>query len=189
MTSDRGDESQGDDASEAPAESAPSFLQNPAYRFFLVLILGSAALAVPSIRAIFEPFTEFLARVTAVIEYHTFLLFTDDMRLSDRILTFKRFDVVIVEECTGIYEVFIYGAAVLAFPTTWLKKGIGLGVGVPILYLFNLARIGVLLVVGHYQSDLFEFMHLYFWQVTLIIMILSVWLLWAKFVVANPRFD
>ena len=48
----------------------------------------------------------------------------------------------------------------------------------PILYAFNILRILVLLLVGRYQHDLFDFMHLYFWQATLILMITSVWLLW-----------
>jgi exosortase H (IPTLxxWG-CTERM-specific) len=174
-----------------PDSSEPrlSFWENPAYRFFLALVLGTIALNITSVREIFDPLIESLARGTATVEYFVFALFTQDISIADTILSFKGFDVIIVEECTGIYEAFIYGAAVLAFPTSWKKKGIGLGVGVPVLYIVNIARIAVLLIVGHYQPHLFEFMHLYFWQVTLVAMILSVWLVWAKFVVVNPRFD
>lgn len=173
----------------SPAESGPTIWQNPAYRFFAALILGSIALTVPTVREAFEPMTDLLSQWTAMIEYAFFSLFTPAISIANTNLTFKGFEVVIVEECTGIYEVFIYAAAVLAFPTSWLKKGIGLGAGIPFLYLINLLRIAVLLLVGHYQPDLFEFMHLYFWQVTLVVMILSVWLLWAKLIVASPRFE
>ncbi len=172
-----------------PRDSRLPMWRNPAYRFLLALVLGSIALSVSAIREIFEPATVWLEQMTASLEYHMIRPFTSDVVVSDTILSFKGFEVIIVEECTGIYEAFIYGAAVLSFPTTWIKKGIGVGVGVPILYVINLARIAVLLLVGHYQPGLFEFMHLYFWQVTLVVMILSVWLLWAKLVVSNPRFD
>ena len=36
----------------------------------------------------------------------------------------------------------------------------------------------VLIMVGHVYPAGFDFMHLYFWQATLIIMITSVWALW-----------
>jgi archaeosortase B (VPXXXP-CTERM-specific) len=89
----------------------------------------------------------------------------------------------IIEECTGVYEVLIFAAAVLAFPTIWPKKWVGLGLGLPLLYFFNVLRIAVLILVGKYMPQYFDFMHLYFWQATLILMITSVWLLWITQVV------
>ena len=53
----------------------------------------------------------------------------------------------------------------------------------PIFYSFNVIRIGVLMVVGKHWPEYFDFMHLYFWQATLILMITSVWLLWITQVV------
>ena len=55
--------------------------------------------------------------------------------------------------------------------------------GAPLLYLFNVIRIAVLMLVGKYSPQYFDFMHLYFWQATLILMITSVWLLWITQVV------
>ena len=92
-------------------------------------------------------------------------------------------------ECTGIFEALIFLAAVLAYPTTWGKKFIGIGLGVPILYAFNVLRILVLLEVGCHWIALFDFMHLYFWQATLILMITSVWLLWILKVVRHEEPD
>ena len=77
-----------------------------------------------------------------------------------------------------IHEILIYVAAVMAFPTTLVKKGIGVALGAPILYAINVLRIGFLMAVGRYFPYQFDFMHLYFWQATLILMITSVWLLW-----------
>ena len=99
------------------------------------------------------------------------------------------FAVRIIEECTGVFEVIIFVAAVLAFPTTWQKRAIGLGLGIPVLYFFNVLRILVLILVGRYWPEIFEFMHIYFWQATLILMITSVWLLWIFKVVRAGEED
>ena len=59
--------------------------------------------------------------------------------------------------------------------------------GIPLLYLFNVIRIAVLILVGHYAPKYFDLMHLYFWQATLILMITGVWMLWITKVVQNDR--
>ncbi len=128
-----------------------------------------------------------MAAGTAWVEYQAFDLFSDGVTLTDKIVVFQGFAVKIIEECTGIYEVLIFVAAVLAFPTTIVKKLIGLGMGVPLLYAFNVVRIAVLILVGRYLPEWFDFMHLYFWQATLILMITSVWLLWIIKVVKDDR--
>jgi archaeosortase B (VPXXXP-CTERM-specific) len=110
-------------------------------------------------------------------------LFSDATSVSDKVVSYKGFAVHIIEECTGVYEVLIFAAAVLAFPTIWPKKWVGLGLGLPLLYFFNVLRIAVLILVGKYMPQYFDFMHLYFWQATLILMITSVWLLWITQVV------
>ena len=50
-------------------------------------------------------------------------------------------------------------------------------------------RILVLILVGRYRPEIFEFMHIYFWQATLILMITSVWLLWIFKVVRTDEED
>jgi exosortase/archaeosortase family protein len=47
----------------------------------------------------------------------------------------------------------------------------------------NVTRIALLLVVGRYYPDLFDFMHIYFWQVTMIAMVSTTWLAWVIWVV------
>jgi archaeosortase B (VPXXXP-CTERM-specific) len=121
---------------------------------------------------------DWLTRATATAEYHFFRLFSDAVILRETMVVFSGFSVQIIEECTGLYEVLIFSAAVLAFPTTLVKKGIGIGLGAPILYGVNVLRIAFLMLVGQYYPSSFDFMHLYFWQATLILMITSVWLLW-----------
>jgi archaeosortase B (VPXXXP-CTERM-specific) len=112
-------------------------------------------------------------------------LVSDEATIDGNLVSLGEFGVRIIAECTGIFEALIFLAAVLAYPTSWAKRAIGIGLGVPILYAFNVVRILVLVAVGHHWVDLFDFMHLYFWQATLILMITSVWLLWIFKVVRH----
>ena len=159
--------------------------KNPAYRFvFLFLVyLGVVAFGYPRLREEYVWVLDGLAIFTANVEYYMFSLFSDETLVSDKVVSYRGFAVHIIEECTGIYEVLIFAAAVFAFPTMWPKKWVGLGLGIPILYVFNVLRIAVLMLVGKYLPEYFDFMHLYFWQATLILMITSVWLLWITQVV------
>ena len=124
---------------------------------------------------------------TATIECAILSLYTDEVRCVENLVMFMGFSVKIIVECTGIYEILIFGAAVLAFPTSWSKRAIGLLLGFPLLYLFNVVRIIVLIFVGKFWKEIFDFMHIYFWQATLILMITSVWLLWIFKVVRDDE--
>jgi exosortase H (IPTLxxWG-CTERM-specific) len=160
---------------------------NPAYRFVLLfaLLLGVEVVVYPMATKRWFFIVQTLTTWTAQIQYYALLLFTSAVSLEGNVVYLDGFAVRIIEECTGVFEVVIFVAAVLAFPTTWAKKAIGLGMGIPLLYLFNVVRILVLMVVGRYRPSIFEFMHLYFWQATLILMITSVWLLWIFKVVRH----
>ena len=61
----------------------------------------------------------------------------------------------------------------------------GVPLGCAAIFGFNVLRIATLLVVGRYWSDYFDFFHIYFWQATLIAMIVSVLYGWIKLFV--PR--
>lgn len=179
----------GPDGSSPPRTSLGAALvaiwRNPAYRFIGLFLpyLAIVSLGYPVVVEHFNGVIQAFILATAVIEYEVFALFSDAVRLDGKMIWFGRFVVKIIDECTGIYEMLIFSAAVLAFPTTWAKRGVGLLLGCPLIYLFNVARIAGLIFVGRYWSEAFEFMHLYFWQATMIAMITSVWLLWIVKVV------
>jgi len=83
----------------------------------------------------------------------------------------------------GLFEMLIYLAAVLSFSTTIRKKLLGIAMGLPAIFVFNLVRITILLVAGAGSMEVFNFMHLYLWQVTLIVMISTIWIGWLYLVV------
>jgi archaeosortase B (VPXXXP-CTERM-specific) len=103
------------------------------------------------------------------------------------ILSLPNFSVEIVGECTGLYEMLIFLAAVIAYPSSWKKKLIGVGLGIPLLYLVNIVRMIFITIVGNWSPKTFDFMHMYFWQVAMILIILTVWVLWIERVVHYER--
>ena len=100
-----------------------------------------------------------------------------------RFISAPQISIEIIEECTGIYEIVIFVAAALAYPATRRQKLIGVIGGAIVLYMLNIVRMVLLVVIGNIRPDWFDFFHIYFWQVTLILMITSVWLLWILKVV------
>jgi archaeosortase B (VPXXXP-CTERM-specific) len=163
------------------------FSENPTFRFIglFSLYLGILAALLPIGFQKFPGIIDFAIRSTAKLEYWILWLFSDQVSSTGTAVYFGHFAVQIITECTGLFEMVIYAACVLAFPTSWRKKGLGLLLGIPAIYVFNLLRIVCLLVVGRYANSMFDFFHLYFWQATLIIMITSVWLLWIYVIVRD----
>jgi archaeosortase B (VPXXXP-CTERM-specific) len=148
-----------------------------------VLYLAIAVLAYPALRTELFPALRALESATAGLASGLLGLFGGEVSHGERVLVFEGHTALIVEECTGLYEILIFCAAVLAFPTSWRKRFAGFALGIPFIYLFNLIRIATLLAVGRYRPSMLDFFHLYFWQATLILMITGAWLLWIKLVV------
>jgi len=98
-------------------------------------------------------------------------------------VSYAGFPVQIVPECVGIYEMLIFSACVLAYPAPWRAKLVGLPLGAVVIFVFNLVRIVGLLLAGRHQPHLFDFLHLYFWQSTLVVVVAAVWLAWLRLVV------
>jgi len=90
------------------------------------------------------------------------------------------FSLSIVEECTAIFASLIYVSCVLAYPANLKSKLMGIGFGLPVIQVVNLARLVVLALTGLYYPGIFEFVHTYIWQSIFIIFVIGVWLVWLE---------
>ncbi|MFP6639282.1 MAG: exosortase H [Myxococcota bacterium] len=180
---------EGEPASRAPLARLRAVWANPAYRFVILFLplLGGVSVAYTQLVKHSSPVIQWFIKATAVLEYLLLDLFSSEVVIKGKMIWFGDFAVKIIDECTGIYEMLIFAAAVLAFPTSWRDKGLGILMGCPLIYLFNVIRIAMLIVVGRYWPNAFEFMHIYFWQATMIVMITTVWLLWITKVVKHDE--
>ncbi len=128
----------------------------------------------------FPEAVEELDRITAYIVHLFMGLFTDLSTQRAALVTLDGFSVLIIIECVGLLEMVIYSSCVLAFPAPLRAKLWGIPLGCAAIFSFNVLRIATLLVVGRQWNEYFEFFHIYFWQATLIAMIVSVLYGWIK---------
>jgi exosortase H (IPTLxxWG-CTERM-specific) len=164
------------------------FWAQPTTRFALLFFvyLLAIALSYPAMRIRLAPTIEAMEHFTADVVYTLMSTLSSEVRMNEhKAVFFGKFVVTIIEECTGLYEALLLSAALLAFPTTWRKALLGFAIGFPLIYAMNIVRICVLLAIGRYSGDYFEFFHLYFWQVTMVLMVATTWLVWVKWVVRN----
>ncbi len=150
--------------------------------FFIYLL--AIAMSYPAMRIRLAPTLTAMEDFTADIVFAVMSPLSDEVRMNEhKAIFFGKFVVTIIEECTGLYEALLLSAALLAFPTTWGKALAGFAIGFPMIYAMNIIRICVLLAVGRYFGEYFEFLHVYFWQVTMVLMVATTWLVWVKWVV------
>ena len=151
-----------------------------AYRFPLLFLgLISAPLL-----AFFLPPVSFLV---SIIDFTCFLVvlflkpFGVPAVYADTFMTVSGFTMHIDWECTAMYFLSIYSAAVIASPShniSYKIKGILAG-GVIIVFL-NVLRIAVLGVTGANFPAIFDFVHIYLWQGVFAIAVFFIWLSWNQ---------
>lgn len=97
-----------------------------------------------------------------------------------RFIKMEGFSMEIIDECTAIFSSIVYSACVFAYPTNLRNKSMGVLGGVPLLYAVDIFRLFVLGIVGVNSPDMFEFVHVYFWQATFIVFVLAVFIVWLR---------
>jgi exosortase/archaeosortase family protein len=100
-----------------------------------------------------------------------------------------RFSFYVVSECGAIEVMAIFFSAVIAFPTTWRKRAIGLAGGLPMMYGLNIFRLSLLAVIGALDNGgpWFEFAHEYLWQAVYIVFVVVVWMVWIEVIVRGRK--
>ncbi len=164
----------------------PRLWKSPAIRFvgkflFFLILLGALY---SQLSSRWDSFRNGFTAATAQFVSVCYSLGGTKTSASGNLITGEKIVLQVIEECTGAYEMIVFAAAVFAFPTEWKKKGLGILLGLPLLFAINILRMMLLAYVqAHGSPALFDFMHIYFWQATLIFMILGVFILWIKLVV------
>ena len=87
----------------------------------------------------------------------------------------------IVAGCNGVEAVLILVSAILAFPSPWKHKLIGIGLGFLAIQTLNLVRIITLYYLHIWSPVWFDWFHLYLWQALIILDALVFWLIWLRY--------
>ena len=130
-----------------------------------------------------EPYLAPLCRVTADQVMTLLRLSGFVPRQQGDLITLSGFTVRIVTECTPLYACLLYGAFVLAQPSSWRRTLAGLCIGVLVISTFNLLRITFITAAGpHVSTFLFDILHVYLGQVAMLLLVVAsamVWQLWS----------
>ncbi|MBI1972361.1 MAG: exosortase/archaeosortase family protein [Candidatus Aenigmarchaeota archaeon] len=96
----------------------------------------------------------------------------------------------IAADCTGWKSAVAYMALVLAVPGISNKKRLVGLVGIPILYLVNVARISFLMwAVVNMGFGYFRIFHEFLWKLGLSLAVLAVWYLWLSKIAGRVRVE
>lgn len=95
------------------------------------------------------------------------------------------FAVKVDNGCSGLEAVILICAAVLAFPTTWKLRLIGVLACSAAIIGVNLIRIISLFYIGQHSMEWFEWAHLYAWDILIMVDGVIAILLWIRYTI--PR--
>lgn len=152
-------------------------------RFFLLFITIQLTLFGINMLGVVQqhlvlPWTALLARICVALV----TLFDSTAAAAGKVLwnTVTGFGVSIEPGCNGIEACIVLFAAVIAFPSTWRHKLVGLVAGFVAVQALNVVRVISLFYLGQWNTDVFNFAHEFLWQALIMLDVLIVWLLWVR---------
>ncbi len=158
-------------------------------RFFVLFIVLLAVLfglqLTPWAQTFFVvPWTNALAGISTWIV----TLFDADVVVSGKVIrsVSNGFAVSIEAGCNGVEATLVLLAAILAYPAPWRYKVLGFVIGVVAVQGLNVVRVISLFYLGQWSFEVFEWAHLYVWQVLIMLDVMVVWLIWVRRVPATP---
>jgi exosortase/archaeosortase family protein len=95
--------------------------------------------------------------------------------------------VEIVSDCSPHMPYLIFAAVILAFPSSWKQRLLGLLFGAVVIHVFNVVRIMTLIWVLAWKRQWFDFVHVYLWQTGTILIVFATFALWIRTVSVRPR--
>jgi exosortase H (IPTLxxWG-CTERM-specific) len=131
----------------------------------------------PGVRTgLIKPYTEFLAKAVAAIVN----VFGEGAAAAGTQVSSSRFSINISMGCDGVEASILFLAGVLAFPTTWSARLIGLALGAPLIHAINLARLVGLYYAGVYFPSVIEELHVYVAQTIVILLSTAILIVWLE---------
>jgi exosortase H (IPTLxxWG-CTERM-specific) len=91
--------------------------------------------------------------------------------------------------CNGLEAVMIYSVAVIAFPSSWKKKLVGIAAGFVVIQFVNILRIVGLAYSGIHARNLFEYIHIYIAQGMMIAISLGIFFIWLNYAKFTGKVD
>jgi exosortase H (IPTLxxWG-CTERM-specific) len=141
-------------------------------------VLFTVEMLTPVQIAVVQPFTGLLAKISTAL----ILPFDSEVIANGRVLRDMQtgFAVSIESGCNGVEAAIVLIAGVLAFPATWRQKLLAISLGFLFVQALNVVRIISLFYLGQWHYELFEWTHLYFWPVLIMLDVLVVFAIYLR---------
>ena len=130
-----------------------------------------------------KPYTTLLAKAVAAI----INMFGAAATASDAVVQSPKFTLNIAMGCDGVEASCLFLAGVLAFPTSWRARLIGLAAGIPLIQLINVARLVGLYYAGIFLPSVVEEVHVYVAQTIVILLSTAILIYWLERVANQHR--
>lgn len=149
----------------------------------LLLALFTVELLEPVQAALIQPFTGWLADISAAIIQPL----DANVRASGRVISHTEtgFAVSIEAGCNGVEAAIVLIAGILAFPAPVRAKLTAILLGFVAIQALNVLRIISLFYLGQWNYDLFMWTHLYLWPVLIMLDVLVVFILYLRHLAAQ----
>ena len=146
--------------------------------FALFVSVGFGLVFAPPLAPFFEYFTRLVANASEVI----IRIGGGHVQVSAFTLTAPDgFSIVVANGCNGINVVVLLWSALLAWPASrWTDKVKGMGFGMLAIQAANALRIITLFYLGQWNQQWFEIMHLYVWEILIMVLGLAVFAIWVR---------
>ncbi len=152
--------------------------------FLAILGLSFTVIALRPVNdAVVVPYTAWIARVSGAV----LRLFGESATVSGCVVSSPRFAVTIFNGCNGLITSLIFISGVLAFPSRWPAKLIGVVGGLFAIQIINMVRIVSLFYIGIFFPALFNDAHTSIWQSVVILAGVGLWIGWAHFLAGPVR--
>jgi exosortase H (IPTLxxWG-CTERM-specific) len=144
----------------------------------LLVVLFGLELTVPVQTAVVLPWTSLLAEISARV----IAVFDPAVISHGKILQHSVTGVGVSIEagCNGVEACIIVISAMLAYPAPWTLRVVGMVLGIVAVQVVNVVRVISLFFLADWNQSVFEFAHMYIWQVLIMLDVLVVWLVWIR---------
>ncbi|MFW6222225.1 MAG: exosortase/archaeosortase family protein, partial [Bacteroidota bacterium] len=121
---------------------------------------------IPEFRLFFKPFVYAALDLLTYSSYHIVTLFYDHVNLvGDVIRIADSGGIKLIIPCLGINIMFWYMAFLLIYPGSKWSKLRWIPLGVAFLFLMNIFRVVMLVILSYEAPDMLKFYHVFFYRV------------------------
>jgi exosortase/archaeosortase family protein len=144
--------------------------------FLGVVIAGCWFLSINGVRDYCE---QLFALITANLATRILTYLGMSVQAKGSSIALHGFNVDIGPGCIAFYEIFVFAAAIVAYPLRLKDKIAGVMIGVAAVWATNLVRVIALFLSGVYFPSVFELLHDHVAQAIFILFMVVLWVLWV----------